>query len=420
MTIALSRFAREITVETAFNVLARARQLAAGGKEVIELEIGDSPFPTTPAAKQAGLEAITGDQSHYCPSAGLPEFRQAAAEFVSHQYGIDCTPANVVVGPGAKIFELLFCETFLDPGDGVLVFSPYFPTYVPNIARRAGRIWLSDLKQDNEFRPRLDDVERFLREDSRPKAIFLNSPHNPTGGVATEEDLQGLADLVRGRDVAVFSDEPYDRMVWRGRHRTIAALPGMLNQCVAAYTFSKSYSMSGWRLGFAVAGAEVAEMFGKLINSCLSCTPPLVQLAGIAAMKHDEEESRRSMAMFREKVEILVGGLNRIEGVKCLDPGGTFYVFPSVAPICNRLGITSHGLAMYLLEAANEQFGVACLGGECFGEAGAGFLRFSCAEPNQRLLRALEFLPSAFSRQDRVERYLQEHPHHRLASPYAE
>ena len=420
MPVALSDFARNVTVETAFNVLAKARQLAAAGKRVIELEIGDSPFPSTAGAKRAGLEAIRTDQSHYCPSAGLPSLRQAVSEFVNHQYGLKTTAANVVVAPGAKIFELFFCETFLDPGDGVLVFSPYFPTYLPNIQRRGARAWISDLKQSHEFRPNLDDVERFLREDPHPKAILLNSPHNPTGGVATEEDLIQLADLVRGRNVAVLSDEPYDRMVWRGRHHTIAALPGMLEQCVAVYTFSKSYSMSGWRLGYAVASPEVAQMLAKLFNTSFSCTPPMVQLAGLAALAEDDEESRRTMLLFREKVELLVAGLSRIEGIRCLDPGGTFYVFPSVAAICNRLGITSHGLAMYLLEGADDHVGVACLGGECFGEAGHGFLRFSCAEPNEKLREALGFLPAAFSRRARVERFLEQYPGFRLPAPYAD
>jgi len=415
MPVTLSDFARNVTVETAFSVLARAKQLQAAGKDVVELEIGDSPFPTTPAAKRAGHDAIDGDKTHYCPSLGLSEFRKAASAFLNREYGLKTTAENVVAGPGAKIFELFFCETFLDPGDGALVFSPYFPTYVPNILRRGARVRFSDLKQQHEFRPNLDDVARFLREDTRPKAIFLNSPHNPTGGVATEEDLRGLAELVRGRDVAVFSDEPYDRMVWRGRHHTILAEEGMLEQCVAAYTMSKSYSMSGWRLGYAVTSPEIAEMLGKLINTSLSCTPPMSQLAGIAAMQFDDEPSRRDMAKFREKVEILVSGLNRIDGVTCLDPGGTFYVFPSVAEVCNRLKITSHGLAMYLLEGADEQFGVACLGGECFGEAGQGFIRLSCAEPNERLEQAIAFLPEAFSREDRVRRYLEDHPHYRPA-----
>jgi aspartate aminotransferase len=418
MSVSFSEFAQNITVEMAFNVLAKARQLTAAGKRVIELEIGDSPFPTTASAKEAGIEAIRGDRSHYCPSGGLPEFREAAAEYVCKEYGLPVTAANVVVGPGAKIFELLFCEAFLNPGDGVLVFSPYFPTYLPNIARRGARPWLSELKQDREFRPNLDDVARFLAEDERPKAIFLNSPHNPTGGVAEQEDLEGIAKLVRGRNVAVFCDEPYDRMVWRGRHHSLAAIPGMLDQCVAAYTFSKSYSMSGWRLGYAVSSVEIADLLGKLINTSLSCTPPLAQLAGMAAFANDDEESRRTMQLFREKVEILVAGLNQIEGVRCLDPGGTFYVFPSVKAVCNRLGITSHGLAMYLLEGADDERGIACLGGESFGDAGHGFLRFSCAEPNERLREAIEFLPTAFAREDRVAKFLGRYPAFRLATPY--
>ena len=418
MPITFSRFAQEITVEAAFNVLVTAKKLVATGKDVVELEIGDSPFPTTAAAKRAGIEAIEKDRSHYCPSAGLPEFRQIASDYVNRQHGLNTSADNIVAGPGAKIFELLFCETFINAGDGVLVFSPYFPTYVPNIARRGGRIQLSDLKQAHEFRPNLEDVERFLAEDPHPKAIFLNSPHNPTGGIATLEDLEGLADLIRGRDIAVFSDEPYDRMVWRGRHHSITTLPGMLDQCVATYTFSKSYSMSGWRLGFAVSNEPIAEMLGKLVNTSLSCTPPMMQLAGIAAIKDDDEQSLETMKQFRRKIEILVDGLNRIEGIRCLDPGGTFYVFPCVADICNRLRITSHGLAMYLLEGADDQFGIACLGGECFGDAGQGFLRLSCAEPDERLRKALQFLPTALERSDRVYAFLEERPEFALADPY--
>lgn len=418
MPIPFSRFARDVTVEAAFIVLARARELAAGGKDIVELEIGDSPFPTTSSATKAGIKAIDDGHSHYCPSAGLPEFRKAASAYVNREHGLDTSAENVVAGPGAKIFELLFCETFIDAGDGVLVFSPYFPTYVPNIARRGGRIWLSDLKQARDFRPNLEDVERFLTEDPHPKAIFLNSPHNPTGGVASIEDLEGLADLIRARNIAVFSDEPYDRMVWRGRHHTILAQPEMIDQCVAVYTFSKSYSMSGWRLGFAVSSKPIAERLGMLINTSLSCTPPMTQLAGIAALENDDRESRETMEQFRGKVELLVNGLNRIDGIRCLDPGGTFYVFPSVAEICNRLAITSHGLAMYLLERADEDFGVACLGGECFGDAGKGFLRLSCAEPNDRLEKALQFLPVAFERTDRVVAFVAECPEYALVEPY--
>ncbi|HUY35446.1 MAG TPA: aminotransferase class I/II-fold pyridoxal phosphate-dependent enzyme [Pirellulales bacterium] len=419
MPLTFSEFARGVRVETAFNVLAVAKRLKSSGKRVIELEIGDSPFPTTAAAKAAGLEAIRDDLSHYCPSVGLGELREAASAYVNREHRLATSAANVVVGPGAKVFELLFCEAFLNPGDGVLVFSPYFPTYLPNIARRGARICLADLKQANDFRPELADVERFLRADPRPKAIFLNSPHNPTGGVATHDDLRGLADLIRGRDVAVFSDEPYDQMVWRGRHRTLLEQPEMLEQCVAAYTFSKSYSMSGWRLGFAVASPAVVELFSTLLNTSLSCVAPLAQMAGAAALTRDTPERDRTMKLFHRKVELLALGLNRIEGVHCLAPSATFYLFPNVAPICNRLGLTSQGLAMFLLEGADDRQGVACLGGESFGEAGAGFLRFSCAEPDELIEEALDFLPRAFSQSQRADDYRAAHPEYKLKTPYA-
>lgn len=416
--VTYSDFARNVRVETAFNVLAVAKRLKASGKRVIELEIGDSPFASTQSAKAAGVAAIRDDLSHYCPSVGIAELRDAASRYVNREHGLNTTSANIVVGPGAKVFELLFCEAFLDPGDGVLVFSPYFPTYLPNIARRGARVWLSNLKQARDFRPDLNEVEQFLTRDPHPKAIFINSPHNPTGGVATHDDLAALARLVRGRDIAVFSDEPYDQMVWQGRHHSLLAQPDMIDQCVAAYTFSKSYSMSGWRVGFAVACPATVNLFATLLNTSLSCVAPLAQLAAAAALDHDREERDRTMRLFHGKVDRMSAGLNRIEGVRCLDPNATFYLFPSVAEVCNRLQITSHGLAMYLLEAADDALGVACLGGESFGEAGAGFLRFSCAEPDDLLDEALAFLPQSFSRADRVARFVAQRPEFRLARPY--
>jgi aspartate aminotransferase len=418
VTVELSKFARSLSVETAFTVLAVARSLKAEGKDVVELEIGDSPFDSTASAKSAGIRAIEENQSHYCPSPGIPELRQAAARFVKREFGIPAEPANIVVGPGAKVFEQFFCEAFLDPGDGVLVFGPYFPTYLPNIERRGARAVVRPLLQANDFRPDLAAVEQFLARDHAPRAILINSPHNPTGGVAREEDLKRIANAVRGRNVAVFSDEPYCHMVWKGKHTSILAQPGMLEQSVAAFTFSKSYSMSGWRLGFAVAAAPVAEAIGKMINTTLSCTPTLVQLAGAAALERDHAERDADMLKFREKVELLTAGLNRIEGFRTLEPTATFYVFPKVQAVCNRLGITSHGLALYLLSGADDKFGIACLGGECFGEAGRGFLRFSCAEPNDRLQQALDFLPVALSRKERVAAYLKKNPQYRLNEPF--
>jgi aspartate aminotransferase len=415
---AFSRFASSVGVETAFSVLAVAKRLMAAGKDVIELEIGDSPFPTPPKAIEAGVQAIRDGHSRYGPSLGIAEFRQAAAEYVNREYGLSATADHIVAGPGAKNFEQLFCEAFLNPGDGVLVFSPHFPTYPPNIERRGARMVISRLQASHDFRPSLDDVRRFLAEDPSPRAVFINSPNNPTGGVALAEDLDGLARLVRGLDVAVFSDEPYDRMVWHGRHHSLLEFPGMMEQTVAAYTFSKSFSMSGWRLGFAVSNPAVIDVIGKLTNSSLSCVPPFTQMAGIAAMRDERAYRDAKMEEFRRKVALLVEGMNNIDGVSCLMPGGTFYVFPSVAAVCNRLSITSHGLAMFLLEGADDTRGVACLGGEAFGEAGRGFLRLSCAQPDDRIKEAFAFMADAFTRTDRLEAYLRAHGDYRLRSPY--
>ncbi len=414
----LSTFARSLEAETAFTVLAIAKALQAAGKEVVELEIGDSPFRSPEAARAAGIDAIAGNQTRYGASTGTPQMRAAAAHYVRTAFDIPAEAENVILGPGAKVFQQYFCEAFLDPGDGVLVFTPHFPTYVPNIQRRGARPVFSDLVRERAFRPDPAAVDRFLTDDPSPRAIFLNSPHNPTGGVATAQDLAQIADLLRGTDVAFFSDEPYCHMVWNGRHRSLMAEPDMLAQGLTAFTFSKAYSMGGWRLGFSVAAKEVTEAIGTMVNTTVSCVPPFVQAGGLAALKHGAEERDQSMARFRGKVEVLTDRLNRIEGCDALSPNATFYVFPHVARICNRLGITSHGLALYLLEGADDHFGVACLGGECFGPAGAGFLRFSCAASDDDLARAADFVGSAVTRVDRVTEFLSHRPTLRLDRPY--
>lgn len=414
-----SHFAAAVKPEGAFDVLAVAKRLIANGKDVIELEIGDSPFPSASAASAAGIAAIEAGHTHYAPSAGVTEFREAASDYVNREFGLHTTADNITAGPGAKTFQTLFAEAMLNPDDGVLVFSPYFPTYPPSIHRRGARMVLAPLKQANAFRPNPEDVAAFLRDDPAPKAIYLNSPHNPTGGVAERDDLRAIADLVRGGDLAVFSDEPYDQMVWRGAHHSILAEPGMLDQCVAAYTFSKSFSMSGWRLGFSVSSASMARMLAKLTNTLLSCVPPFVQLAGAAGLRHGLAERDRMMAEFGDKVATLVDELNRVDGITCLQPGGSFYAFPCVADRCNALGITSHGLAMYLLEGADPDTGVACLGGECFGEAGGGFLRMSCSEPTARIVAAIRFIDRAIRDEERIAAYLDANPQYRLAHPYA-
>ncbi len=414
----LSALARELTAETAFTVLAAARALKASGKDVVELEIGDSPFPTPPHAREAGLRAIREGKTGYGPSLGLREFREAAARFVASEFGIPATVESIVVGSGAKPFEQYFAEALLEPGDGVLIFTPHFPTYEPNLLRRGARAVLAPLDPAHGFRPHASQVAHFLSTDPKPRAVFLNSPHNPTGGVATTADLAAIADVVRGTDLMVFSDEPYCHMVWGGRHASISAQPGMIDHVVAAYTFSKSYSMSGWRIGFAVAHPEVVEAVGKLINTTASCSPPFVQIAAAAALNEDGPTRDRDMEEFGRKVRRLAEGLARVDGFDVDPPAGTFYVFPDVRAACHRLEITSQGLAHYLLEGADDDFGVACLGGEAFGRAGEGFLRFSCGESEERIDRALDFLPKALGRGERLRRFLDAHPRHLLRQSF--
>lgn len=414
MTARLSGFSQTLTVETAFDVLAVARRLKAAGKDVIELQIGDSPFPATRHGKEAAISAVNADQSHYCASTGIPSFREAAARFVKQEFGIPAEANHVVVTPGAKVLEQFFCEAVCDAGDSVLVFSPHFPTYPPNIDRRQANAWYVPLKQEDGFRPNPKEVERFLREAPKPKAIILNSPHNPTGGVATKDDLVAIADLIRGKNVFLCSDEPYCHMAWSGKHHSILALPGMMEQCLGVYTFSKSYSMSGYRLGFGVTNPHLADVISKLVNTSLSCVPPVIQLAGQAALEKDHAERDETMLKFKKKVEILVAALQKVPDVRVAMPGGTFYVFPDVSAVCKRLKITSHGLALFLLEGADDKKGVACLGGECFGPAGQGFLRFSCAEPDDRLVQAIQFFAEAVKREERVGKFLEQRPQYRL------
>jgi len=419
VTARLSDFAKGLTVETAFQVLARARELIAQGKEVVELEIGDSPFDATSNAIDGTIAGINAGKTHYCPSDGIPEFKEVIAETHNKKFGLSLGQENVVVGPGAKIFEQLFCEALINPGEAVLVCSPYFPTYVPNIMRRGARTVFTPLLEKNDFRPDFAHIQEILAEEPKIRAIFLNSPHNPTGGVLTKSDLETLAAMAKEKDLYLFSDEPYKDMVWQGEHRSIIQEEGMLERSLATYTMSKTYSMSGFRLGYSITSPEIATVVGNLINTNLSCTAPFIQEGGRAALLNDKDESQKQMLEFKRKVEILATGLNDIPGVSVKVPRATFYVFANFTEVCNRLGIVSHGLAMFLLEAADDKFGVACLGGECFGSEGEGFIRFSCAQPDEKILKAVDFISEAIKRTDRASEYLKSKPDFRLKEPYA-
>ena len=406
-----SHFANSVVSETAFSVLARAQELEVAGKDVIRLEIGDSPFPSSTQALSAGSEAVLSDKCHYVSSKGIGELRREAARYVNREHGAEVDESNILVGNGAKIFQQLFCELFLNPGDGALVFSPFFPTYSANISRRGGRLITSKLLQKNKFRPALDDVKRFLEQDEAPKAIFLNSPHNPTGGVTTEEDVADICSLILSKEnVFLFSDEPYDQMAWSGKHVSPIGQRDMLGRCVAVYTMSKSYSMSGWRVGFGVSSKQNIEKLSVLANTSFSCVSPFSQIASAAALREGNIERDERMTVFKERVARFAKALQKIDGVNCLVPDGAFYVFPDVSEYCKSYCITSHGLATYLLEAADSAVGVSCLGGEAFGEDGYGYIRMSCAESSDRLQIAAEFLEIHLKDTVRVKKFVADNP----------
>jgi aspartate aminotransferase len=391
-----TRFVESIEIERAFETLVRAKRQKAAGKDVVELQIGDSPFPSPPSAVAACVDAMAAGVTRYAPSVGLPEFRSAAADRLNREYDLSLTADNICVGAGAKIFQTYFCETFLEPGDEVLLFTPAFPTYRPNVERREAVVVESPLLSEQNYSIDFDSLASFLR---RPKAraIVLNSPHNPTGAALSARDVERIAQAVSSTDVVIFSDEPYEHMSWLDRHRTILSAPGMIERTLAVYSFSKSYAMSGWRLGFAVGSPTTIERMMKLVNISLSCVPPFIQIGGIAAMNDDRSIRDSQMLAFRRKTELLADRLDRIDGIQASRPAGAFYVFGDVRAICERWGVTSHGLATYLLEGADDQFGVGCLGGECFGRVGMGRLRFSCAEADERLIRAVDFIERATS-----------------------
>ena len=329
----LSSLASNLTAETAFTVLAMARALKAKGKDVVELEIGDSPFPARRNAKGAGIQAIEENQTGYCPSLGLPDFRAAAAASSSRPSSATRRRPRTSWSPRvpsrSSSTSPRRCST---RATACLIFSPHFPTYIPNLERRGARAGPGTAHGRARVPSAVpSDVAHFLETDPKPRAIFLNSPHNPTGGVATREDLAAIADVVRGTDLMVFSDEPYCHMVWRGRHESILAEPGMLEHTVAAYTFSKSYSMSGWRIGFAVAhpdggrGDRQADQHDGLVQpAAWPSVPPRRPWSSDArpATTTWNGSAARSSGSAR--------ACERIDGFRVVRPAGTFYVFPDV------------------------------------------------------------------------------------------
>jgi aspartate/methionine/tyrosine aminotransferase len=375
--------------ETAFEVLARAKALERQGKNIIHLEIGEPDFDTPQNIKEAAVKALYAGYTHYVPAAGIPELREAIAEYISKTRKIPVDPEEVVVTPGAKpiiFFTILAC---VNPGEEVLYPNPGFPIYESVIKFVGAKPVPIPLKEENDFRIDHEYVKEKITE--KTKMIILNSPENPTGGVLTRDDLKLIADCIAERDdLIVLSDEIYSRIIYEGSHESIASLPGMKEKTVILDGFSKTYAMTGWRLGYGVMRKDLAEKITQLMINSNSCTCAFIQMAGIEALKGPQDSVDRMVAEFRKRREIIVEGLNRIKGVTCKKPKGAFYVFPNIT----GTGMRSKELSDYLL----NEVGVAVLPGTSFGNYGEGYLRISFANSVENIKEALRRIEAALEK----------------------
>ncbi len=372
--------------EGAYHMLARAQALEAEGREIIHLEIGQPDAPTFDNIAQAGIQAIQDGHTRYTPPMGIPALRQAIAEDAEKRRKIEVHPAQVVVGPGAK--PALFFPTLalVRPGDEVIYPDPGFPTYAAMIGVAGGTPVPVPLREENDFAFDLDIFDKLLSD--RTRLIILNSPSNPTGGVLSLPVLEHIADAARRHDIWVLSDEIYTRLAFDGMLvPSIAALPGMRERTVICDGFSKTYAMTGWRLGYGIMPESLAERVGLLLTHSIGCTATFTQYAGLEALTGPQEQAENVVAEYQRRRDVLVAGLNAIPGVQCRVPQGAFYVFPNVSAF-NR---TSNWLADYLL----EQAGVAVLPGTAFGAGGEGYLRLCFANSMENIQSALERISAA-------------------------
>jgi len=369
-----------IGIESAFEVLQRARALEAQGKKIVHLEIGQPDFPTPRHVIEAGQKALDEGWTGYGPTPGFPDFRDAIAEYISRSRGISVSGKNVMVVPGGKPIMFFTMMAVLEPGDEVIYPNPSFPIYESMINFLGATPVPIPLVESRGFS---FDLETFRQKLSpKTKMVVLNSPANPTGGMIPRDDLAQIAGMLRDRDVLVLSDEIYSRICYGVEPSSITQFPGMLEKTVILDGFSKTYSMTGWRLGYGVMPLWLADAVDKLMVNSNSCTASFTQRAGLAALTGPQDDVDRMVAEFRRRRDVIVKGLNEIPGFRCVVPDGAFYVFPNVS----GTGMSSKELADMLLNDA----GVACLSGTAFGSYGDGYLRFSYAASLENIQDALD------------------------------
>lgn len=374
--------------ETAFEVLARVKKLEAEGREIVSFAIGEPDFDTPAHIKQAGIRAIENNETHYGPSAGLMPLREAVAEYIGKTRGLSVDPEEVVITPGAKPIIFFTIMALVDPGDEVLYPNPGFPIYESVINFAGGKAVPLPLLEEKDFSFDIDYLRSKVSD--KTKLLIVNSPQNPTGGVLSKGDLEAIAELALKHDFMVLSDEIYSRIIFDGDFYSISQIPGMKERTIILDGFSKTYAMTGWRLGYGVMRKDLAEHIARLETNSESCTATFTQLAGVEALKGPQEPSEAMTAEFKKRRDIIVKGLNDIEGVSCRLPGGAFYVFPNVTKACRKLGLKdSNELADKLLYEGN----VAVLGRTCFGrrndEETEEYIRLSYATSTENILEGL-------------------------------
>ena len=381
---------KTLGTETAFEVLAKARALEKQGKEIVHLEIGEPDFDTPKNIKDAAVKALSSGYTHYTPSAGMPELRQAVADYISKTRKLGVKPEEVVITPGGKPIMFFSILALVNPGDEVLYPNPGFPIYESLINFVGAKPVPIQLKEQNDFGLDPEYVKKMITK--KTKMIILNSPENPTGGVVTREQLKVIADSISDRnDVFVLSDEIYSRIIYEGKHESITQFPGMKDKTILLDGFSKTYAMTGWRLGYGVMRKDLAEKVAQLMTNSNSCTCAFTQLAGVEALTGSQREPERMDEEFRKRREVIVSGLNNIEGITCKKPHGAFYVFPNIT----GTGMDCRKLGEHLLNNA----GVAVLAGTSFGKYGEGYLRLSFANSIENIKKAL----------DRIEKAVKKH-----------
>ncbi|MBI2002062.1 MAG: pyridoxal phosphate-dependent aminotransferase [candidate division NC10 bacterium] len=374
--------------ESAFDVLGKARALERQGRDIIHLEIGEPDFSTPPHIVAAAKKALDDGYTHYGPTPGLPELRQAIARHVSETRGIPIHPDQVVVTPGAKPIMFFTILALVSPGDEVLLPDPGFPIYA-SVVRFAGGVPVPiALREQRDFGFDLDELER--RAGPQTRLLILNSPQNPTGGVLSPTDLRRIAAVAQRHRIPVLSDEVYRRFSYGESPHSIASLPGMADLTILLDGFSKAYAMTGWRLGYGVMPVPVAEAVSRLMVNSNSCTASFTQIAGVAALEGDQRDSLAMVEAFRRRRDLVVAGLNAIPRVSCRIPAGAFYAFPNVA----AFGRPAQVIADHLLQDA----GVAVLAGTGFGQYGEGYVRLSYAASEARLSEALDRMAASLAR----------------------